>query len=153
MFSDISNNTQHEHSLDTSILSSTFRVRAREVKLKENASFNSSSDTFEPATNSESEVRGVYKRKPSPKRDDHQQNKCRPNVSTFCHSASSEKWESLPDETNWHSLNSGIEFFSDSMESISRKAFSNSKNTSDASTSFTNHTFSLGNKELDKNLF
>ncbi|GBN43315.1 Histone-lysine N-methyltransferase PRDM9 [Araneus ventricosus] len=153
MFSGISTNAQHEHSLDTSILGSTFRVRAREVKLNENASFNSSSETFEPTTNSESEVRGVYKRKPSPKRDDHQRNKYRSNVSTLRLAASSEKWESLPDERNWCSLNNGKQFFSDSIEGTSQKNLSNSKDTSDASTSFINDTFSLGNKELDKNLF
>ncbi|GBN22318.1 hypothetical protein AVEN_80481-1 [Araneus ventricosus] len=46
MFSGISTNAQHEHSLDTSFSVSTFRVRAREVKMKENASFNSSSELF-----------------------------------------------------------------------------------------------------------
>ncbi|GBN25272.1 Histone-lysine N-methyltransferase PRDM9 [Araneus ventricosus] len=153
LFAGNSTNAQHEHSLDTSILGSTFRVRAHEVKLKENASFNSSSETFEPATNSESEVRGVYKRKPSPKTDDHQQNKYRSNVSTLRLAASSEKWESLPDERNWCSLNSGKKFFSDSVEGTSEKTLSNSKKTSDASIPFINNTFSLGNKELDKNVF
>ncbi|GBM91426.1 Histone-lysine N-methyltransferase PRDM9 [Araneus ventricosus] len=153
LFAGNSTNAQHEHSLDTSILVSAFRVRAHEVKLKENASFNSSSETFEPATNSESEVRGVYKRKPSPKRDDHQRNKYCSNVSTFRLAVSSEKWECLPDERNWCSLNSGKQFFSDSIEGTSQKTLSNSKDTSDASTSFINDTFSLGNKELDKNLF
>ncbi|GBM91441.1 Zinc finger protein 585A [Araneus ventricosus] len=153
MFSGISTNAQHEHSLDTSILGSTFRVRAREVKLSESVSFNSSSETFEPATNSESEVRGVYKRKPSPNRDDHQRNKYRSNVSTLSLAASSEKWESLPDERNWCSLNNGKQFFSDSIEGTSQKTFTNTKITSDSPTSFINNTFSLGNKELDKNLF
>ncbi|GBN26002.1 hypothetical protein AVEN_88175-1, partial [Araneus ventricosus] len=153
MFSGISTNAQHEHSPDTSILGSTFRVRAREVKLSESASFNSLSETFEPATNSESEVRGVYKRKPSPNRDDHQRNKYRSNVSTLSLAASSEKWESLPDERNWCSLNNGKQFFSDSIEGTSQKTFTNTKITSDAPTSFINNTFSLGNKQLDKNLF
>ncbi|GBM92226.1 Zinc finger protein 585A [Araneus ventricosus] len=153
LFAGNSTNAQHEHSLETSILRSTFRVRAHEVKLNENASFNSSSETFEPTTNSESEVHGVYKIKPIPKRDDHQQNKYRSNVSTLRLAASSEKWESLPDERNWCSLNNGKQFFSDSGEGTSQKTFSNSNNTSDASTSFINNTFSLRNKELDKNLF
>ncbi|GBN67917.1 Histone-lysine N-methyltransferase PRDM9 [Araneus ventricosus] len=153
LFAGISTNSQHEHCLDTSILGSTFRVRAREVQMNENASFNSSSETFEPTTNSECEVRGAYKRKPSPNKDDHQQNKCRSNVSTLCSAASSEKWGKLPDERDWCSLNIGGEFFSDSIEGISRKTLSNSKTTSDASTSFINHTYSLGNKELEKNLF
>ncbi|GBN22320.1 hypothetical protein AVEN_80483-1 [Araneus ventricosus] len=91
LFAGIPTNAQHEHSLDTSFSVSTFQVRAREVKMKENDSFKASSETFEPATNSESEVRGVYKRKPSPTRDDHQQNNCRSNVSTLCFAASSEK--------------------------------------------------------------
>ncbi|GBN40068.1 hypothetical protein AVEN_227829-1 [Araneus ventricosus] len=39
MFSGISTNAQHEHSLDISILGSTFRARARDVKLNENAFF------------------------------------------------------------------------------------------------------------------
>ncbi|GBO25351.1 hypothetical protein AVEN_11431-1 [Araneus ventricosus] len=56
------------------------------------------------------------------------------------------------DGRNWCSLNNGKEFFSDSIDGNSQKTFSNSKNTSDASTSFINNTFSLGNKELDKNL-
>ncbi|GBM83667.1 Histone-lysine N-methyltransferase PRDM9 [Araneus ventricosus] len=153
LFAGNSTNAQHEHSLDTSILGSTFRVRAHEVKLNESASFNSLSETFEPATNSKSEVRGVYKRKPIPNRDDHQQNKYLSNVSTLRLAASSEKWESLPDERNWCSLNSGKQFFSDSVEGTSQKTFSNSKNTPDASTSFINNTFSLGNKKLDKNVF
>ncbi|GBM85236.1 Histone-lysine N-methyltransferase PRDM9 [Araneus ventricosus] len=153
MFSGNSTNAQHEHSLDTSILGSSFRVRAREVKLNENASFKASSETFEPATNSKSEVRGVYKRKPSPKRVDHQRNKYCSNVSTMRLAASSEKWECLPDKRNWCSLNNGKQFFSDSGEGASQKTFSNSINTSDASTSFMNNTFSLRNKELDKNLF
>ncbi|GBM91432.1 Zinc finger protein 713 [Araneus ventricosus] len=146
MFSGISTNAQHEHSLDTSILGSTF-------KMKENASFKASSETFEPATNSESEVRGGYKRKPIPKRDDHERNKYRSNVCTSSFAASSEKWETLPDERNWCSLNNGKQFFSDSVEGTSQKTLSNSKNNSDASTSFLNNTFSLGNKQLDKNLF
>ncbi|GBN67918.1 hypothetical protein AVEN_128713-1 [Araneus ventricosus] len=153
MFSGMSINTQHEYSLDTSFLGSTFRVRAREVKLNESASFNSVSETFETATNSESEVRAVYKRKPSPKRDNHQQNKYLSNVSTLCFADSNEKWESLPDERNWCSLNNGKQFFSNSIEDTSQETFSNSKNTSDAWTSFINNTFSLGNKDLEKNLF
>ncbi|GBN13330.1 hypothetical protein AVEN_168649-1, partial [Araneus ventricosus] len=152
LFAGISTNAQHENSLDTSFFVSTFRVRAREVKIKENASFKASSETFEP-TNSESEVRGISKRKPSPTRDDHQQNNCRSNASTFCHSASSEKWESLPDEMNWRSLNSGRESFSDSIEGISQEALLGSKSSFDASTSIINTAFSLRNKEKDKNAF
>ncbi|GBL66034.1 Zinc finger protein 713 [Araneus ventricosus] len=152
-FAGISTNAQHENSLDTSIPHSTFRVRACEVKMNENASFNSLSETFEPATNSESEVRGDYKRKPRPTRDDHQQNSCLSNVSTFCHSASSEKWESLPDETNWRSLNSGREFFSDSMEGITQKALLDSNSSFDDSTSLVNTAFSLRIKEKDKSAF
>ncbi|GBN64660.1 Zinc finger protein 713 [Araneus ventricosus] len=147
-----STNAQHDHSLDTSFFVSTFRVRAREVKIKENASFKASSETFEP-TNSESEVRKIYKRKPSPTRDDHQQNNCRSNVSTFRHSASSEKWESFPDEMNWRSLNSGRELFSDSIEGITQEALLGYKSSFDASNSLINTAFSLRNKEKDKNAF
>ncbi|GBM85210.1 Zinc finger protein 45 [Araneus ventricosus] len=153
LFTGISTNAQHENSLDTSIPHSTFRVRACEVKMKENASFNSLSETFEPATNSEKEVRGDYKRKPRPTRDDHQQNSCRSNVSTFCHSASSEKWESLPDEMNWRSLNSGREFLSDSMIGIAQKHLLDSKCSFDASTSLVNTAFSLRIKDKDKSAF
>ncbi|GBN76558.1 hypothetical protein AVEN_152503-1 [Araneus ventricosus] len=152
LFAGNSTNAQHEHSLNTSFFVSTFRVRAREVKIKENASFKASSETFEP-TNSESEVRGIFKRKPIPTRDDHQQNNCRSNSSTFCHSAYSEKWESLPDKMNWRSLNSGRESFSDSIESISQEALLGSKSSFDASTSIINTAFSLRNKEKDKNAF
>ncbi|GBM01412.1 Zinc finger protein 182 [Araneus ventricosus] len=153
LFAGNSTNAQHEHSLDTSILGSTFRVREREVKMKENAFFKASSETFEPATNSESEVREIYKRKPSPTRDDHQQNNCRSNVSTFCHSVSSEKWETLPDETNWRSLNSGREIFSDSMECITQKPLLDSKCSFNASTSLLNTSFSMRIKEKDKSAF
>ncbi|GBN08710.1 Histone-lysine N-methyltransferase PRDM9 [Araneus ventricosus] len=153
MFAGISTNAQHEHSLDTSFSVSTFQVQAREVKMKENASFKGTSETFEPATNSESEVRGIYKRKSSPTRDDHQQNNCRSNVSTLCFAASSEKWESLPDERNWCSLNNGEQFYSDSKEGTSQKTFSKSKNTSEASTSLANSAFSIENRELDKKMF
>ncbi|GBO38318.1 Zinc finger protein 585A [Araneus ventricosus] len=119
--------------------------------MKENESLKASSETFEPANNSESEVRGIYKRKPSPTIDDHQQNNCLSNVSTFPHSASSEKWESLPDETNWRSLNSGREFFSDSMEGITQKALLDSNSSFDALRSLVNIAFSVRNKEKDKN--
>ncbi|GBN67912.1 hypothetical protein AVEN_128708-1 [Araneus ventricosus] len=121
--------------------------------MKENESLKASSETFEPATNSESEVRGIYKRKPCPTRHDHQQNNCRSNVSTFPHTASSEKWESLPDETNWRSLNSGREFFSDSMEVITQKAFLDSNSSFDALRSLVNIAFSVRNKEKDKSAF
>ncbi|GBN39432.1 Zinc finger protein 585B [Araneus ventricosus] len=152
LFAGNSTNAQHEHSLDTSLFVSTFRVRAREVKIKENASFKASSETFEP-TKSESEVRGIYKRKPGPTRDDHQQNNCLSNSSTFCHSASSEKWESLPDEMDWRSLNSGRDLFSDSIEGITQEALLGSKCSFDASTSLVNTAFSLRNEEKDKNAF
>ncbi|GBN92717.1 Zinc finger protein 713, partial [Araneus ventricosus] len=151
LFTGISTNAQHEHSLDTSFFGSTFRVRVREDNMTENASFNSSSESFEPTTNSESEVHGVYKRKPSPTRDDLQQNNCRSNVSTFCHSVSSEKWESVPDETNWRSLNSGRGFFSVSMKGIAQKPLLDSKCSFDASTSLVNTAFSLRKKK--KNAF
>ncbi|GBN19898.1 Zinc finger protein 436 [Araneus ventricosus] len=152
LFAGNSTNAQHEHSLDTSLFVSTFRVRAREVKIKENASFKASSETFEPI-NSESEVRKIYKRKPIPTRDDHQQNNCLSNSSTFCLSACSEKWESLPDEMNWRSLNSGRDLFSDSIEGITQEALLGSKCSFDASTSLVNTAFSLRNEEKDKNAF
>ncbi|GBN22319.1 Zinc finger protein 888 [Araneus ventricosus] len=51
---------------------------------------------------------------------------------------------------NWRSLNSGREFFSDSMEGITQKPLLDSKCSFDASTSLVNTASSLRNKEKDK---
>ncbi|GBO31461.1 Histone-lysine N-methyltransferase PRDM9 [Araneus ventricosus] len=152
-FADTPNNTPYDISHDALLFNSIFNVRELDVNSKENASFQSLPERFEPDTVSESGFLRTDKTKFSTTGYIHEQNKCRSKVSTLYHAESSEKWESLPDEWNWCSLNSGKEIFSESIEGTSQKTFANSKNISDASTSFINNTLSLENKELNKNLF
>ncbi|GBM85212.1 Zinc finger and BTB domain-containing protein 49 [Araneus ventricosus] len=153
LFADTPNNTPYDISHESSLFDSIFSVREREVNSKENASFQALSESFEPDTISESDIRRTHKTKFSTTGYIRGLNKCVSNISSLCQAESGEKWEKLPDESNWRSFTHEKECSSESQEDFTLKLLSDSKNASEASTSFANSSFSIENRELDKKMF
>ncbi|GBM83660.1 hypothetical protein AVEN_160825-1 [Araneus ventricosus] len=147
------NNTPYDISHDASHFDSICSVRERDVNSKENASFQALSESLEPDTISESGFRRTNKTKFSTTGYIHERNTCRSNISSLRHAESSEKWETLPDESNWRYFTHEKECFSQSQEDFTLKLRSDSKNTFEASTSLANSTSSIGNRELYKQTF